>query len=138
MKKSIFSATCVLACSAVFAQAPASPASPSAVSPASPTSPASKEAMPPAGAGMKRGDAMNAGGAGMDMGTTGKADKGHMGAMGDMHMGMGKTMDANGDGMISKKEFDRHHEAMWKKMKTKNGMVSVADMESMMMQGNKN
>jgi hypothetical protein len=94
--------------------------------------------MPPAGTGMKRGDAMNAGGAGTDMG---KAEKGHMGgmgAMGGMHMGMGKAMDANGDGMISKKEFDSHHQAMWKKMKTKNGMVSVADMEGMMMQGDKN
>jgi hypothetical protein len=90
--------------------------------------------MPPAGAGMKRGDAMNAGGAGTNMG---KADKAHMGAMGAMHMGMGKAMDANGDGMISKKEFDSHHQAMWKKMKTKNGMVAVADMESMMMQGDK-
>jgi hypothetical protein len=66
-----------------------------------------------------------------------------MGAMGGAHMGMGmgmdmKAMDTNGDGMISKKEFDSHHEAMWKKMKSKNGMVSIADMEAMMMQGGHN
>jgi hypothetical protein len=125
MKQSIFVATCVLACTAAFAQAPASPADP-----ASPTSPAAKEAMPPAGAGMKPGGAMGKGGPGMDMG-----------GMAGAHMGMGmdmKAMDSNGDGMISKKEFDSHHEAMWKKMKSKNGMVSIADMEAMMMQGGKN
>jgi hypothetical protein len=127
MKKSIFAATCALACSAVFAQAPASPASPT--SPASPNSPASTEAMP---SGMKHGGAMNAGGAGMEMG------KGAKGDMGNMHMGMDmKSIDANGDGMISKKEYDSHHQAMWKMMKSKNGMVSIADMEAMM-QGGRN
>jgi hypothetical protein len=126
MKQSIFLATCALACSAAFAQAPATPADP-----ASPSSPAATDAMPPAGAGMKHGGAMNAGGAGMDMGKDGK------GGMG-MHMGMDmKAIDANGDGMISKKEYDSHHQAMWKKMKSKNGMVSIADMEAMM-QGGRN
>ena len=127
MKQSIFLATWALACSAAFAQAPASPTSPaSPTNPASPTSPAATEAMPPAGAGMKPGGAMGAGGPGMGM---------SMGA----HMGMDmKTMDGNGDGMISKKEFDSHHAAMWKKMKGKNGMVSIADMETMMMQGGRN
>jgi hypothetical protein len=136
MKKSIFVAACALACSAVFAQAPASPTSPtSPTNPASPSSPASKDAMPAAGAGMKHGGAMNAGGAGMDMGKGGMSGMSGMGG----HMGMDmKAMDANGDGMISKKEFDSHHQVMWKKMKSKNGMVSIADMESMMMQGGKN
>ncbi|NMM07989.1 hypothetical protein [Polaromonas sp.] len=128
IKQSTFLATLALACSSAFAQAPASPASPT--NPASPTSPAANDAMPPAGAGMKPGGAMGAGGPGMGMGA-------HMG----MGMGMGmdmKAMDANGDGMISKKEFDSHHAAMWKKMKSKNGMVSIADMEAMMMQGGRN
>jgi hypothetical protein len=124
MKQSIFLATCALACSAVFAQAPATPSDP-----ASPTSPAATDAMPPAGAGMKPGGAMGKGGPGMAMGGMG----GHMGMGMDM-----KAIDTNGDGMISKKEFDSHHEAMWKKMKSKNGMVSIADMEAMMMQGGKN
>ena len=43
-----------------------------------------------------------------------------------------KMMDANGDGMISKKEFVKHHESMYDKMKKgSNGMVSVKDMEMM-------
>ena len=121
IKQSTFLATLALACSSAFAQAPASPASPT--NPASPTSPAATDAMPPAGAGMKPGGAMGGGGPGMGMGA---------------HMGMGmdmKAMDANGDGMISKKEFDSHHAVMWKKMKSKNGMVSIADMETMMQGG---
>jgi len=35
---------------------------------------------------------------------------------GDMSMGM-KTMDANGDGMISKAKYDKHHSTMWMKKK---------------------
>ena len=122
MKQSIFLATCALACSAALAQAP--------VSPASPNSPAATEAMPPAGAGMKPGAdmPMGAGGPGKGMGM----------GMGMGHMGMDmKAMDTNGDGMISKKEFDSHHEAMWKKMKSKNGMVPIAELEGLM-QGGRN
>lgn len=117
MKQSVFLATFALACSAAFAQAPASPASPAA-----------KDAMPPAGAGMQPGGAMGAGGHSMAQGGMGGA---HMG----MDMKAMKAMDANSDGMISKKEFDGHHQAMWKKMKSKNGMVSIADMEAMMQGG---
>ena len=121
MKQSIFLATCALACSAALAQAPASPASPS--------SPAATDSMPPAGAGMKPGADMP-----MGAGGPGKGKGMGMGmGMGGMHMGMDmKAMDTNGDGMISKKEFDSYHEAMWKKMKSKNGMVSIADMEAFM------
>ncbi len=51
-------------------------------------------------------------------------------AMDDM-MDM-KAMDANHDGMISKKEFMKFHEEMWAKMKkNKSGMVEMKDMEMM-------
>ena len=50
-------------------------------------------------------------------------------AMDDNEM---KAMDANGDGMISKSEFMKYHEAMWAKMKkNKNGMVDMKDMGMM-------
>ena len=43
-----------------------------------------------------------------------------------------KTMDANGDGMISKSEYMNHQTMQWEKMsKNKSGMVSVKDMEMM-------
>ena len=56
-----------------------------------------------------------------------------------MHMkdGMGmkmdmKKMDANSDGMISKQEFMKYHEAMFDGMKKdSNGMVSMKDMDMM-------
>jgi hypothetical protein len=69
---------------------------------------------------------------------TGSTQKDGMGAgMGmtpgaGMKMGMDpKTMDSNGDGMISKDEFMKHHEAMFDKMKKgTNGMVSLKDWET--------
>lgn len=50
-----------------------------------------------------------------------------------MAMGMDmKMMDKNGDGMISKDEFTKHHDAMWQKLKkNKNGMVDIKDMKMM-------
>ena len=55
----------------------------------------------------------------------------------NMGKGMGmemdmKMMDTNKDGMISKEEFMKHHEAMWEKMKkNKAGMVDMKDMGMM-------
>ena len=51
--------------------------------------------------------------------------------MKDMHgqMGVGmKSMDADGDGRISKDEFMKFHEAMFDKMKGKDGTVAMKDM----------
>lgn len=39
------------------------------------------------------------------------------------------AMDTNGDGMISRREYDAYHSAMWKSMKQSKGMVSQADMD---------
>lgn len=43
--------------------------------------------------------------------------------------GMMSRMDANGDGMISKEEFMKAHEAMFDHMKGSNGMISLQDMQ---------
>ena len=40
------------------------------------------------------------------------------------------SMDTNGDGMVSKREWDRYHSGMWGQMKSKNGMMSMSDMEA--------
>jgi hypothetical protein len=43
-----------------------------------------------------------------------------------------KAMDTNGDGMLSRDEFTKHHEAMWLRMKkTSSGMVDLKSMEAM-------
>ena len=45
-----------------------------------------------------------------------------------------KMMDSNADGMISKDEFMKHHEEMYDGMKkNSSGMVSMKDMQAMMM-----
>jgi hypothetical protein len=85
---------------------------------------------------MKKDGAMPMAGGGM---SGGSMAKGNM-AMGGMGMGMGmkmdmKMMDTNGDGMISKKEWMDYHAKMWGRMKSKNGMMSMADMEAMMKGG---
>jgi hypothetical protein len=52
-------------------------------------------------------------------------------------MTMGNTaMDANNDGMISRKEWDAHHGRTWSAMKAdKKGMVPWADVEASMGRG---
>jgi len=51
-----------------------------------------------------------------------------MAMKGGMMMDM-KMMDSNGDGMISRPEYNRHHAAMWTKMKKgKNGTVGLDDL----------
>jgi|GEM_PF-1010605 len=43
------------------------------------------------------------------------------------------SMDTNGDGMVSSREWTRYQTAMWKSMKpSKNGMVPMGDVEGMM------
>ena len=47
-----------------------------------------------------------------------------------------KAMDANGDGMISQEEYMAHHTKTWTSMRmTRNGMVSISDMQSQMKGG---
>ena len=60
------------------------------------------------------------------------------GTGGSMGMGMGmdmKAMDTNGDGMISKREWEAYHGKMWGRMKLKNGMVSITDLQAQMKGG---
>lgn len=45
-----------------------------------------------------------------------------------------KTLDANGDGMISQEEYMTYHTTQWKKMRmTRDGMISQKDMQAQMM-----
>lgn len=43
-----------------------------------------------------------------------------------------KAMDANGDGKVSKREYDDYHRKFWNQMRPQNGMVSMDEMKSSM------
>jgi hypothetical protein len=113
MKKVLVAAAVALVCSAGFAQAPASGGMSSA------TAGEVKTQKDPAG------------------------DKAHMkveAKKAAMPMGAGSSdmmtaMDTNGDGMISRAEWDAYHTTRWSKMKLTNGMANQASLDAMMKGG---
>ncbi|MGZ5179322.1 MAG: hypothetical protein ACXWC2_02525 [Ramlibacter sp.] len=52
-------------------------------------------------------------------------------------MGMMSGMDANGDDVITKEEWDAHQARMWDRM-NKNGTIAVQDMQKAMEEGGPN
>ena len=134
MKQTLILAAVALACTATFAQAP-----PGVLArPSQETNPTLSGGAPAAKAeakvDAKKGAMPMASGGTMPMaGATMPMAAG--GAMGGTSMMGMNGMDANGDGMISKKEWDRHHSRMWSRMKSKNGMMPMADVEAMMKGG---
>ncbi len=51
------------------------------------------------------------------------------------HAGMDmsvKAMDANGDGKVSKQEYDDYHRKFWSQMQPRDGMVSMDEMKNSM------
>ena len=138
MKQALLFAIAALSVGTTFAQAP-----PGTLSrPSQETNPTAAGGAPAAKAQMKvdekKGMTPMAGGAAPMAAGSMPMAAGTSGTMGmGMGMGMMKSMDTNGDGMISKKEWDSHHSAMWGKMKPKmkKGMVPMSDMEAMMKGG---
>ena len=133
MKHQLILAAAALLCTASFAQAP-----PGVV--ARPSQEANPTASPAASPAAKAEMKVDAKKGAMPMGAM------PMGAGGTMPMGAGasnsgtaamgmKAMDTNGDGMISKKEWDAYHSSMWSRMKSKKGMMPMADVEAMMKGG---
>lgn len=116
MKQATLIAFAALICSTAFAQAP-----PGVLArPSSEANPVNSGGAPAAKAEMKKDEKMAA----MPMGNSGMS-------MAGMDMSI-KAMDANGDGKISKREYDRYHSMRWSKMKSKGGMVSMDEMSSSM------
>ena len=145
MKQLLIATAVALACSAALAQTPANPAKAveQGAVPTAPKTAAAAEAKEDARQKANPGAGINTGtnkapetGAVV---TTGKAaTKGEMNAdarragdSSDMKM----VMDTNGDGMISRKEYDAYHANMWKSMKANKGMVPQADMQTRLKQG---
>ena len=149
-KQSLVLALAALACSAAFAQAPAGVVStPSANSnPNASGGAAAAKAETKVDSKKAAGSTLSApnpvagmGGAAPTAQVNPSASGGMPQAKADMKVNartnasaMG-SMDTNGDGMVSKREWDRHHSGMWGKMKPKNGMMPMAEVEAMMKAG---
>ena len=135
MKHKLILAAAALACGTTFAQAP-----PGVVArPSQETNPTASGGAPAAKAEAKveakKGAIPMAAGGTMPMAAGGAMPMASGGSMsGSSMMGM-KAMDTNGDGMISKKEWDAYHAGMWSRMKSKKGMTPIADVEAMLKGG---
>ncbi len=143
MKQLLIATAVALACSAALAQTPSTPANPAkaveqGAVPTAPRTAAAAEAKVDARQGANPGasatTAANPAKA-VEQGavptTSRTASKAEMNVeKRDM-----AAMDTNGDGMISRKEYDAYHGNMWKKMTLKNGMAMQADVQMMLKQG---
>ena len=138
MKRLLISAAVALACSAALAQAPANPAK--AVEqeavPLAPKTAAAAEAKVEARKAAKPGaDGTKV----KQTPVTGEGPVGSKTAANKAAMNVEKrdikAMDANGDGMISRKEYDDYHAKLWKRMKPGRAGVPGSDAVMMLKQG---
>lgn len=141
MKKVLLATAVALVCSGAFAQTTPDPAKGNTV-----TGPGTQSTTSPSAvAGQANADARKAANPSAatdpmkpvpNQGTVSTTDKtavaGQMKADARKSNAAMTPMDANGDGQISKREYDRYHSSMWGRMKHTNGMVSQTDMQSMM------
>ncbi|WP_096698312.1 hypothetical protein [Polaromonas sp. AER18D-145] len=147
-KQSLVLTLAALACTAAFAQAPAGVVA----TPSAQANPATSGGTPAAKAELKvdtkkaNGSTLSApnpvagsGGAAASAQINPSASGGTPAAKAEMKVDAKlnntamNSMDANGDGMISSREWNRYQTAMWKSMKpSKNGMVPMTDVEMMM------
>lgn len=146
MKKILLTTALTVACVAAFAQTPSTP--PTAGKPAesgavpiAPRTAAAAEAKVDARQAANPGVGPTAGNKLPESGSVPPNAK----AAGKAEMNVAKrkagdadtlmAMDTNGDGMISRKEYDNYHGSLWKKMKVSNGRVSQAEMDMMLKGG---
>lgn len=147
-KPSLVLTLAALACTAAFAQAPAGVVA----TPSAQANPATSGGTPAAKAELKvdtkkaNGSTLSAqnpvagsGGAAANAQVNPSASGGTPAAKADMKVDAKlnntamNSMDTNGDGMVSSREWNRYQTAMWKSMKpAKNGMVPMSDVEMMM------
>lgn len=141
-KQSLILTLGALACSAAFAQAPAgvvttpSPQSdPNAAGGKSATKAETKvETRKAVGSTLSAPDPVaGTGGAAASEKINPSASGGKAAARAEMKVDarVQKSMDANGDGMVSRSEWDSYHAGLWSSMKSrsKNGMVPMTDVE---------
>lgn len=146
-KQSLILSLAAFACSAAFAQAPAGVVT----KPSNESNPIASPGTPGAKAEMKvdtkkaNGSTLSApnpvagmGGAAPTQQINPSASGGTAAARAEMKVDAKvnntamNSMDTNGDGMVSSREWNRYQTAMWKSMKpSKNGMVPMTDIEMM-------
>lgn len=139
MKQLLIATAVALACTAALAQTPATkaveqnavPTAPRTAAAADTKADARQGANPGAGTSTGTNPAKKAVEQGAVPTASGTASKAEM----NVEKRDIVVMDTNGDGMISRKEYDAYHANMWKSMKANKGMVSQADMQARLKQG---
>lgn len=141
MKKVLLATAVALVCSGAFAQTTPDPARGNTVTGPGTPSTTDKAAV----AGQAKADARkaanpNAGTEPMkpvpNEGTPSTTDRASVAGQAKADAKKSRTemtpMDANGDGKITKREYDRYHSAMWSSMKGTSGTVSQTEMQNRM------
>jgi hypothetical protein len=138
MKQVLIATTLALACAATFAQTPATaePGKTPISAKAGAAAEAKVEARKEAGTGtaMQTPAVPERGAAPASAKTAAAAEKNVDARKSASHEAM-KPMDTNGDGMVSRTEYNNYHASMWKKMKMTKGQVAQSDMQEMMKLG---
>lgn len=135
-KQTLIAAFAAIACSAALAQAPNAPRPPSEVNPAASGGAAAANAQnkvddraarsTTAPANPAAGDGRGAPVAEINPSASG----GKAAAKAEARVGA-RLMDANGDGMVSRAEWDAYHTSAWNNMKPTGTGVSTADVDRM-------
>ncbi|CAN7437418.1 hypothetical protein ASF11_02275 [Acidovorax sp. Leaf76] len=135
-KHTVIAALATLACTAALAQAPNAPRPPSEVNPAASGGPAAANAQNKADDRAARSTAMPANPAAGDgrgapvAEINPSASGGKAAAKADARVNA-RLMDTNGDGMVSRAEWDAYHTTSWNNMKPTGSGVSTADIDRM-------
>ena len=130
-KQTIIAALAAIACTAALAQAPNAPRPPSEVNPAASGGPAAANAQHKVDDRAARSTAAPANPAGAPVAEIKpSASGGKAAAKAEARVGA-RLMDSNGDGMVSRAEWDAYHTAAWNNMKPTGSGVSTADVDRM-------
>ena len=138
MKQVLIATTLALACAATFAQTPTTITEPGKTpisAKAGAAAEAKVEARKEAGTGSAQAPAVPERGAVPINPKTAAAAEKNVATRKEASAETMKPMDANGDGMISRTEYNNYHASMWKKMKLTKGMAAQSDMQEMLKLG---
>lgn len=133
-KQTVVAALAALACTAALAQAPSAPRPPSEVNPAASGGPAAANAQNKVDSRTSRStaapmDPAKGDGRGAPVAEINPAASGGKPAAKAEARVQARLMDTNGDGMVSRQEWDTYHANAWNSMQPSNAGVSTADLD---------